>query len=172
MLRATSRILTPIEGTILKMLRGADFWLARYITAGHHERFRPRLRAGQQGTYSRRELRLSQPSASCSARTFDWNAVTNYSDDNRTGPFMKKNLLFTLSNAVDYHWYSAVENSQYSFQQFVFNGDETIQLGSNVRRVVYARDVRGCAERQGSTICSARPVGRLTVWEVIGSNPA
>jgi hypothetical protein len=74
---------------------------------------------------------------------FDWNAVTNDSDDNRTGPLMKKNMLFTLNNAIDYHWYSAVENSQYSYQQFVFNGDETIQLGSNVRRVVYAHDVKG-----------------------------
>lgn len=74
---------------------------------------------------------------------FDWNAVTNDSDDNHAGPLMKKNLLFTLSNAMDYHWYSAVENSQYSFQQFVFNGDETIQLGSNVRKVVYAHDVKG-----------------------------
>lgn len=74
---------------------------------------------------------------------FDWNAVTNDPDDNHVGPLMKKNLLFTLSNGMDYHWYSAIGNSQYSFQQFVFNGDETIQLGSNVRRVVYAHDVKG-----------------------------
>lgn len=74
---------------------------------------------------------------------FDWNAVTNDPDDNHVGPLMKKNLLFTLSNGMDYHWYSAIGNSQYSFQQFVFNGDETIQFGSNVRRVVYAHDVKG-----------------------------
>jgi hypothetical protein len=74
---------------------------------------------------------------------FDWNAVTNDADDNQVGPLMKKNLLFTLSNRMDYHWYSVTGKSQYSFQQFVFNGDETIQLGSNVRRLVYAHDAHG-----------------------------
>lgn len=74
---------------------------------------------------------------------FDWNPVTDDPDDNHVGPLMKKNLLFTLSNGVDYHWYSAVGRSQYSFQQFVFAGNETIQLGSNVRRVVYAHDLHG-----------------------------
>lgn len=74
---------------------------------------------------------------------FDWNPVTNDSDDNEVGPLMKKNLLFTLSNGLDYHWYSAIGKSQYSFQQFVFTGGEAIQLGSNIRRVVYAHDVHG-----------------------------
>lgn len=74
---------------------------------------------------------------------FDWNPVTNDSDDNEVGPLMKKNLLFTLGNGLDYHWYSAIGKSQYSFQQFVFTGDEAIQLGSNIRRVVYAHDVHG-----------------------------
>lgn len=74
---------------------------------------------------------------------FDWNPVTNDSDDNHTGPLMKKNLLFTLRNGIDYHWYTAAGDSQYSFRQFVFNGDETIKLGSNVRRVVYGKDLHG-----------------------------
>jgi hypothetical protein len=49
---------------------------------------------------------------------------------------MKKNLIFTLSNGMQYHWHAAVGDSQYSFHQLVFNSDETIRLGSNVRRVV------------------------------------
>jgi hypothetical protein len=74
---------------------------------------------------------------------FDWNPRTNDADDNQTGPLMKKNLLFTLGNGMDYHWYTAIGQAQYSFQQFVFNGDETIQLGSNLRRLVYAHDAHG-----------------------------
>jgi len=75
--------------------------------------------------------------------TFDWNPVANDADDNHSGPLMKKNLIFTLSNGIQYHWYAAVGNSQYSFRQLAFNGDETIRLGSNVRRVVYGNDVHG-----------------------------
>jgi hypothetical protein len=74
---------------------------------------------------------------------FDWNPVTDDSDDNTVGPLMKKNLLFTLSNGVEYHWYAASGAAQYSFQQFVFNGDETIRLGSNVRKVIYGHDAKG-----------------------------
>lgn len=74
---------------------------------------------------------------------FDWNPVTNDADDNTAGPLMKKNLLFTLANGMDYHWYSTPGGAQYSFQEFVFHGDETIQLGSNVRRVIYGHDVHG-----------------------------
>ena len=78
---------------------------------------------------------------------FDWNAVTDDADDNHVGPLMKKNLLFSLGNEMEYHWYSAVGNSLYSFQQFVFAGNEAIQLGSNVRRVVYAHDLQGPAKK-------------------------
>ena len=86
--------------------------------------------------------------AGFSARpVFDWNAVTDDADDNHVGPLMKKNLLFSLGNEMEYHWYSAVGNSLYSFQQFVFAGNEAIQLGSNVRRVVYAHDLHGPAKK-------------------------
>jgi hypothetical protein len=78
---------------------------------------------------------------------FDWNPTTDDAPDNHTGPLMKKNLLFTLRNGVDYHWYSAFGNSEYSFEQFVFSGDEIIQLGSNVRRVVYENDLRGSGQK-------------------------
>lgn len=74
---------------------------------------------------------------------FDWNAVTNDAPTNTTGPLMKKNLLFTLSNGVDVHWYSGVSQSQSSFRQVIFSGDEAIQLGSDVRRVIYAHDLHG-----------------------------
>jgi len=60
---------------------------------------------------------------------------------------MKKNLLFTLNNGMEYHWYSAVGDSLYSFQQFIFAGSEIIQLGSNVRRVVYTHDLHGPAKK-------------------------
>lgn len=78
---------------------------------------------------------------------FDWNPVTDDADDHHDGPLMKKNLLFTLNNGMEYHWYSAVGDSSYSFQQFVFDGSEIIQLGSNVRRVVYAHDLHGPAKK-------------------------
>jgi hypothetical protein len=74
---------------------------------------------------------------------FGWNPVTDDPADKHTGPLMKRNLLFTLNNGVAYHWYAAVGEPRYSFQQFVFNGDQAVQLGSNVRRVVYAHDVHG-----------------------------
>jgi len=77
---------------------------------------------------------------------FDWNAVTNDAPDNKTGPLMKKNLLFTLSNGMDYHWYSGINHPEYSFQQFVFQGDETIQLGSNVRKAIFAHDAHGAMQ--------------------------
>lgn len=96
---------------------------------------------GTQPTYLHSQIGFS------TRPVFDWNAITNDPDDNQSGPLMKKNLLFTLSNGVSYHWYSAVGKPQYSFQQFVFNGDETIQLGSNVRRVVYAHNAGGAIER-------------------------
>lgn len=74
---------------------------------------------------------------------FDLNPVTNDAPTNTTGPLMKKNLRFTLNNGMDVHWYSGVNQSQWSFRQVVFRGDETIQLGSNIRRVVFAHDLHG-----------------------------
>jgi hypothetical protein len=77
---------------------------------------------------------------------FDWNPVTD--DDGKTsGPLMKKNLLFTLSNGFEFHSYTAVGESRSSFQQLVFSGDEAIQLGSNVRHVVHADDLHSGGSR-------------------------
>jgi hypothetical protein len=54
---------------------------------------------------------------------------------------MKRNIRFTSNNQAAYHCYSAVNNSSSSFQRFVFSGDESITLGSNVRRYVTAGDI-------------------------------
>lgn len=69
------------------------------------------------------------------------NPVTDDNPLNRTGPLMKRNLRFTLNNAAEYHWYATASSTQDSFQQFLFRGDESIQLGSNVRRGVTVGDV-------------------------------
>jgi hypothetical protein len=60
---------------------------------------------------------------------------------NHTGPLMKRNIRFTFNNQAAYHWYSAASNASSSFQRFLFSGDESIALGSNVRRYVTAGDV-------------------------------
>lgn len=72
-------------------------------------------------------------------------ALTNprIDDDplNHTGPLMKRNIRFTFNNQAAYHWYSASNNSSSSFQRFIFSGDESIAVGSNVRRYVTVADI-------------------------------
>jgi hypothetical protein len=69
------------------------------------------------------------------------NPHTNDAATNHAGPLMKRNLRFTFSNSAEYDWYPALESSANSFQQLVVKGDETIALGSNVRRYVTVQDV-------------------------------
>lgn len=69
------------------------------------------------------------------------NPATNDNPLNHTGPLMKHNIRFTFNNQAAYHWYPAVNNTPSSFQQFIFTGDESITLGSNVRRYVTVADV-------------------------------
>jgi len=72
-------------------------------------------------------------------------ALTNPRTDddplNHTGPLMKRNIRFTFINQAAYHWYSAVNNTSSSFERFVFSGDESIAIGSNVRRYVTVADI-------------------------------
>ena len=68
---------------------------------------------------------------------------TNDKDLNHTGPLMKRYLLFTFRNSAEYHWWAAQGNSSQSFQQFVFDGDENIQLATRVRRYVQVADIKG-----------------------------
>lgn len=69
--------------------------------------------------------------------------VTNDSDLNRTGPLKKRYLLFTFSNDAEYHWFSASGDSRSSFQQFVLDSDENIQLGVRIRKAVQVKDIDG-----------------------------
>jgi hypothetical protein len=77
----------------------------------------------------------ADPSAILSPRTDD-------QDENHTGPFMKPYDQFTFNNSVEYHWYSAPGNSALSFQQFVEDSDENIQLGTRVRHYVQVGDAK------------------------------
>jgi hypothetical protein len=62
---------------------------------------------------------------------------------NHTGPLMKRHLLFTFDNSGEYHWYKAMSDPANSFQQVVVKSDESLQLGSNVRRYVNVADTAG-----------------------------
>lgn len=84
-------------------------------------------------------LRVS-PIAILSPRTDD-------QDDNHTGPLMKPYVQLTFNNSVEYHWYSAPGHSSSSFQQFIEDSDENIQLGTRVRRYVQVGDEKNGAER-------------------------
>jgi hypothetical protein len=53
-----------------------------------------------------------------------------------TPPLMKRRLVFGFLNEAQYHWYSDLSTGHYSFQQFVFSGDESIQLGSIIEEYV------------------------------------
>jgi hypothetical protein len=53
-----------------------------------------------------------------------------------TPPLMKRRLVYNFLNEVRYHWYSDLSTRRYSFQQFVFSGDESIQLGSIIEEYV------------------------------------
>jgi hypothetical protein len=69
------------------------------------------------------------------------NPATNDDPLNHTGPLMKHNIRFTFNNQAAYHWYPAVNSIPSSFQEFIFTGDESIALGSNVRHYVTVADV-------------------------------
>ena len=71
---------------------------------------------------------------------------TDDPDDNHTGLLMKPYDQFTFNNSVEYHWYSAPGNSASSFQQFVEDSDENIQLGTRVRHYVQVGDAKTGAQ--------------------------
>jgi len=70
------------------------------------------------------------------APTYLSNPITDDLATNDTGPLMKRNIRFTFHNDFQYHWYAGLQTPSNSFQQLIFNGDESIQLGSNVRKRV------------------------------------
>lgn len=53
-----------------------------------------------------------------------------------TPPLMKHRFVYTFADEADYHWYSDTSTGHYSFQQFDFTGDETIQLGGVIQEYV------------------------------------
>jgi hypothetical protein len=71
---------------------------------------------------------------------------TDDQDDNHSGPLMKPYDQFTFNNNVEYHWYSAPGHSASSFQQFVEDSDENIQLGTRVRHFVQVGDAKTGAQ--------------------------
>lgn len=71
---------------------------------------------------------------------------TDDQDDNHSGPLMKPYDQFTFNNNVEYHWYSAPGHSASSFQQFVEDSDENIQLGTRVRHYVQVGDAKTGAQ--------------------------
>jgi hypothetical protein len=71
---------------------------------------------------------------------------TDDQDDNHTGPLMKPYVQLTFNNSAEYHWYSAPGHSASSFQQFVEDSDENIQLGARLRHYVLVGDAKTGAE--------------------------
>jgi len=72
---------------------------------------------------------------------------TDDQEDNHSGPLMKPYLLFTFSNSAEYHWYAAQSDPASSFQQFVVDSEESIQLGTRVRHYVQVADTKGGISR-------------------------
>ena len=72
---------------------------------------------------------------------------TDDPDDKCTGgPLMKPYDQFTFNNSAEYHWFSAPGHSASSFQQFVEDSDENIQIGTRVRHCVKVGDAKTGAE--------------------------
>ena len=55
---------------------------------------------------------------------------------NTAMPLMKARTVVRFQNSASYHWYDDKNTGQYSFQQFIFSGDESIQFGSVLQRFV------------------------------------
>ncbi len=68
---------------------------------------------------------------------------TDDQDENHTGPLMKPYLIFTLRNSAEYHWWTAQSNPSLSFQQFVLDSDENVQIATIVRHFVQVQDTTG-----------------------------
>lgn len=49
---------------------------------------------------------------------------------------MKHRFVYSFANQAGYHWYSDLQTGHYSFQQFNFSGDESVQFGSVVQEYV------------------------------------
>lgn len=71
-----------------------------------------------------------------------WSPRTDDQDENHTGPLMKPYVQFTFNNSAEYHWFSAPGHPADSFQQFVEDSDENIQLGTRVRHYVQVGDAK------------------------------
>jgi hypothetical protein len=70
---------------------------------------------------------------------------TDDQDNNHTGPLMKPYILFSLRNSAEYHWYAAQSDPASSFQQFILDSDENIQIATVVRHYVQVKDIHGSA---------------------------
>jgi hypothetical protein len=53
-----------------------------------------------------------------------------------TPPLMKRRFVYDFLNEAEYHWYSDLDTGHYSFQQFVFSGDEAIQFAGVIEEYV------------------------------------
>jgi hypothetical protein len=119
---------------------GAEFWLTdlSHVSASNsvNANFTPAAvpGLGAQPGFGHYHVALrTSPIAVLSPRTDD-------QDDNHAGPLMKPYVQFTFNNSVEYHWYSAPGHPTSSFQQFVEDSDENVQLGTRVRHYVQVGD--------------------------------
>ena len=49
-------------------------------------------------------------------------------ENNKTGPQFKADHIVTFYNTIEYHWFGARGGSTYSFQQFIADSDQNVQL--------------------------------------------
>jgi hypothetical protein len=53
-----------------------------------------------------------------------------------TPPLMKSHFLYGFNNDASYHWYSDRDSGHYSFGQFEFDGNESLQFGSVIEEFI------------------------------------
>jgi hypothetical protein len=70
------------------------------------------------------------------ARALSESASPDLDPTKETPPLMKRRLVYNFQNEAEYHWYSDLDTGRYSFQEFVFSGDEAIQFGSVIEEYV------------------------------------
>jgi len=54
--------------------------------------------------------------------------------DQSTQPLMKPRVKFAFQNSAGYHWYNDLDSGRLSFQQFVFEGDESIEFSGVIQK--------------------------------------
>lgn len=95
-------------------------------------------------------------------------------------PLMKPRIVYRFQNNAAYHWYNDLDTGHYSFQQFVFEGDESVAFSSVLQRFVTPgtswittsvprRAPRSCAGSSGgnlmiSSAAARTPILTIRMW--------